>query len=277
MREEILVQLPKKLSLEQSVFLVGVDDLPGLNQVKTLINELNRTEKKDWIKSEFREKISIDLVPKNTAIILQMTGTRQGTSANMKKASSDLGILCPKGALTVGEVKEALNRFAELRKNGNGSVSPSVNGNHSINNNGGVKQAEYSRTGTLQTESAFQQEAEILKTIIPSESAHNSMEVDSALAELEKFSNSLDNAKVAVMIIGDQLKVVIAERTAFLEQVQSKDNEIAELKTSLISAHLIARENAGLEDENKKLKGEVARLQKAFDNLETLIKGARGK
>lgn len=277
MREGIIEQLPGIIPEDKVVMVVGPESFSGLNFLKSQIQELNRNDK--WIRAEFRAEVSDSQVSGKVAVLLTMYGMNHGTLANMRRAATALKICCPNQALTVSEVKEILPILNNLR-NGLDQSSPkngAANGNgvHSVSGKSEAQRLDEIKTGVRQK--SEDQGSTNASTTASNQPAQNPADVDAALAALDKFGGIFEETQLAIMVVADQLKATVAECDGLRIQLKEKDNKIAELSTLLSNANKIAFGCADLEDENKRLKGEVAKLQKTLSSLSDLINGAKGK
>ncbi len=289
MREGILDQLPKTLTKETVVLVVGPDQYPGLNHVKALIQDLNREEK--WIRDEFRTDVSDSQVSNKVGIILTLVGTKHGSLSNVRRAAKNLNACCPNQALTIAETKDILTRLADLRK---GVAPPQTlpgahngNGSHPVPGAGEGQRLDRLRTSAQESSKEF---IAVVTQPLPQPDSPTTAaqmtasaetgepeELDAALTALDTFGSAFAEAQDAVLMVGDRLKAVMAERDQFQRQLATKDGEIADLRSQLGKTADLTKENGILIAKNKELQTEVQRLQQAFDNLESLIKGARKK
>ncbi len=288
MREGILEQLPTTLPKDKVVMVVGPEDFHGLNYLKSQIQEMNRGEK--WIKAEFRTEVSDSQVSDKVAVLLTMYAMKHGTLANMRKAATALKICCPNQALTVSEVKEILPILDNLRK-GLGRPLPqngarNENGDHPMPGKSEAQRLEEISAGARRQTEEFllatkqntgTQESVEQETSVSCLPVQNSDDVDAALSAIEKFGGIFEETQLAVLVVADQLKATAAECSDLRTQLTEKDEKIAELSTLITNANKIALGCGALEDENKKLKGEIVRLQKTLSSLGDLIKGAQSK
>lgn len=272
MRDGIIEQLPKALAKDQFVVVVGPPDSNGQNDLKSLIDELNRGGK--WIRGEFRNQLEKTCVPNKAAVVLTMVRTSHGALANVRNAATAVGACCPNQALTIGETKKVLSFLAEVRREV--SVLP---GHH---NGNGVHPVEREVEALPTSSSPSEPVGEKFATEPPPEEiVDDSKEVTAALAVIERFHEISKETEVAVMMVGDRLREVTAERDEFQQKLGARSEEIAQLRSQLETAQKAAEkvstENAVLLQKNGNLESEVRQLRTTLDQFDSLIKGVRQK
>lgn len=118
--------LPATLPADKSVLVVAPDD-PGVNQVKSLIANLNRDEK--WIRPEYRSDIPVSMVTHKVGFVLLLGGVSMTTLKAVKDAANGMNIPCSQMSFTVGEAKRALEILSERRVKSAAPAEDRVNGN----------------------------------------------------------------------------------------------------------------------------------------------------
>lgn len=276
MREGILEQLPKTLDPTKTVLVVGTDRVPGIKGLRELANQLNNGH--DWVRLEIREQMSEGQLTSRTAVVLTMITTNHGNLQKIRNAAKSYGICMVPQALTISEAKEVLNHLAKLRhEDEKAPSSPAATANESrrpvappISTKAEVVPEPPVVNPEPEPVTAQAEEVEHTPNSDPAE-------VNAALAALDNFSVAFSETQYAVLTVGERLKEVVAERDRLKEDLEAKGAEIADLRGQLGKAADTAKENTTLTAKNKELQAEVQRLQEAFDNLESLIKGARKK
>ncbi len=280
MREGILNQLPKTLPKEKVVLVVGPDDFRGLNQVKSLIETMNRGG--EWIRGEFRAQVPESQVSARVGVVLTMVATNHGTLSNMRRAAKQAGACCPNQALTIGEVKDIIGALADIRNGAAQTTAPPVeangNGLHPVLN-GAAQYQHRSDTVDARLQPVALQENEVPTPTAdqgdPKGESEESEELDSALTALDSFGIAFAEAQDAVLRISDRMRGVIEQRDKLQLALTAKEEEIAGLRELVDKMADLTGKNTALAAQNKELQGEVSRLQGALDNLDSLIKGAR--
>jgi predicted RNase H-like nuclease (RuvC/YqgF family) len=115
------------------------------------------------------------------------------------------------------------------------------------------------------------------ETPIQEEIVNDPEEITHALAAIQKFRDVSDETEVAVMMVGDRLKAISAERDDLQRQLGVKDEEIVQLRSQLEAAGRVADEKTGLLKKNEQLEAEVRKLRTTLDQFENLIKGVKQK
>lgn len=262
MREGILEQLPATLRKDKTVLVIGHDNVPS-ESLKRLISDLNRGDK--WIRPEFRGTMTGVKVTSQTAVVLTMFGVNHGTIARIRKEAENEKVWCPNHAFTASEVKDILSALHRIRNGMPPSEDIEIASPNGSAKNGNHAQAVDHEETPAEPEG---------QNVSPNNEVASG-EAESALAALDKFSGILEETQLAVLVVIDHLKAAVAERDNLRAQLVEKDKKIQELNTLLVNANKIAHTCGPLEDENKKLKGEIARLQKTLGSLGDLIKGAQ--
>ncbi len=287
MRDGILDQLPKSLPEENIVLVIGPASAHGQNSVKSLIEELNRSGRSQWIRYRFNGQIFESDILAKSSVILTMVGLNHGSLANTRNAAKNLQVCCPNQALTVGETKEILRALSKTRKGVTLPVERNGNGSHPAPGEGEGQRLDNLAKSAEETSQVFSTalrhpvavapeatEPEVDATPVE-EIADDPEEVVAALAAIEKFREVSDETEVAVMMVGDRLKAITAERDGLQRQLGVKDEEIVQLRSQLEASRKMADERAALTEKNKSLEAEVRKLRTTLDQFENLIKGVR--
>jgi hypothetical protein len=285
MRDGILDQLPKALPKDKLVIVAGPPDAPGQNDLRTLINELNRGDK--WIRDVFSSQTSEAQIPNKAGIVLTMVGLKHGPLTNVRRAAGTLGICCPNQALTIGETKEILRNLSQVRRsvlvlpgdhNGNGS--------HPLPGKGEVQRLDDLAKVAQQTGETFSgvlrqptAESETVESeagvVPPQEIVDDSDEVVAALAAIERFRDVSNETEVAVLMVSDRLKAVTAERDDLQRKLMATDRVIADLHGQSATIDQLIKENGALLEKNRGLEAEIRKLRTTLDQFDNLIKGVR--
>jgi hypothetical protein len=278
MRDGIIDQLPSTLAQDRLVLVLGSSNTVAQNGIKSLINELDREGA--WIRFVLGENISEKSMPSaKVGVILTITGLGHGSLTNARRIAKCQGIHCPNQALTTGETKEVLRTLAQVR---NGVHHPTTNGSANGNGNHGPSA---SKNGTYQPvatepihESAVQTSTDSDSNLTATDYALvEPPEVLTAFAAIETFRKVSDEAELAVMVLGDRLKTIAAERDTFQRQLAEKGEEVVRLQNELAATGNLAGENRTLAEKNRKLESEVRRLETTIGQFESIIKGVRQK
>lgn len=271
MREGILGQLPATLPKDKTVLVIGHDNVPS-ESLKRLISDLNRGDK--WIRPEFRGTMTGVKVTSQTTVVLTMFGVNHGTIARIRKEAENEKVWCPNHAFTASEVKNILNALHRIRNGMPPSEDIEI-----ASPNGSAKNGNYAQAVDYEETSSEPEGQNVSPNneVASGQPAYNSAEAESALAALDKFSGIFEETQLAVLVVADQLKAAVAECDSLRTQLAEKGKKVEELNKLLANANKIAHTCGPLEDENKKLKGEIARLQKTLGSLGDLIKGAQDK
>jgi len=289
MREGIIDQLPRALAKDQVIAVFGPSDDHGLNEVKGLIDRLNRPD--EWIKGTFRDRVSEDKVSQKAAIVLTMKGLNHGVLTTIRSAAELAGVYCPNQALTPGEVKEILRLLADVRGKGVSILTGSHNGNgnHPAPGKSEAQRLDDLTKSAKQTGEAFTSVLQNLPEMpTPSEPAPPAVpvaevpsEVQSAIAAIEKLQAATEETHLALLVIGDGLKAGSAERIEFEkrlaerdEAVVAKEAEITDLRNQLAT---VTEEKESFRKKNDGLTFEINRLRNTLDQFENMIKGVRQK
>jgi hypothetical protein len=306
MRNGILDQLPKTLAKEQVVLVFGPPEDHGQNALKSLINDLNRKDGVEWIRSEFRTQVEGAKVSNRTAVVLTMNGLTHGALANVRRMATNFGACCPNQALTMGETKEILRTLAQARQSVPVNEATKWNGNenHPTSNKSAAQrsddlarigqQARAAFSETLRqvtAESVQSDDKSVLATarewstvLETTDSAMGTSHVETedpdalhALAAIKKFRDVSDEAELAMMVVGDRLKEMAASREELLKQLSDKDDEIAKLRKELEAARTFVDESISLAKKNSDLEADIRNLRTTLDQFENIIKRARQK
>lgn len=195
--------------------------------------------------------------------------------------------------LPMGEAKEILRHLSEARKgivaaksNGNGFHPPVPGKGEGQRLDALAKSAQ--ETGEMfstvlhPTPDAASEETEVIVSEIDDAPVQEAVvndpeEITHALAAIQKFRDVSDETEVAVMMVGDRLKAISAERDDLQRQIGVKDEEIVRLRSELEAAGKVADEKTGLLKKNEQLEAEVRKLRTTLDQFENLIKGVKQK
>jgi hypothetical protein len=277
MRDGIIDQLPSTLAQDRLVLVLGSNNTVAQNGIKSLINELDREG--TWIRFVLGENISEKSMPREkVGVILTITGLGHGSLTNARRIAKSQGIHCLNQALTTGETKEILRTLAQVR---NGEIHHSTvnrNGNRNHGHPAGKNGAYQSVTTEPIHELAIQMPTDSSANLIATDhTPEEPPEVLTAFAAIETFRKVSDEAELAVMVLGDRLKAIAADRNNLQKQLMEKEEMVVRLQNELAATRNLAGENKILFERNRQLESEVRRLGTTIGQFESILKGVRQK
>ncbi|OHA18006.1 MAG: hypothetical protein A2836_01770 [Candidatus Taylorbacteria bacterium RIFCSPHIGHO2_01_FULL_45_63] len=263
MRDGILEALPQSLKDGQCVLLLGPKDSPGLNDVKGLVDDLNRNG--EWIRVRFKDQGIVEIGPK-MVLVLTMNALNGGTLTSVRREARLKGVPYLHQALTCGETKAILRTLGERRQNGTNGAHKSAVG------------AVATNTVQLHTTTELPRETDAQSHPAVGEISGPPAETPkSAIDVIEAFKNSLEEVQYAVL---DAAEEASRERKSHAEtkalllardlELQSIKTELEQVKTAL---HADREKLTALTEEKGKLDEEVHRLRTIFSSFQQTLKG----